>query len=110
MGFNSGFKGLKVLFVNNQLDAQFFYMYIYFYSLHISGSHMCPSLAELTVSIHLVYVTLHRWSFSVRVWMSLIQTCTANGHLYRVTYTRCRIKTINSPDDGHMWLLETRRE
>ena len=25
-----------------------------------------------------------------------------NGHLYRVTYTRCLIDTINSPDDGHM--------
>jgi hypothetical protein len=34
--------------------------------------------------------------------MSLIQTCTPNGHLYRVTYARCRIDTINSPDDGHM--------
>jgi len=33
---------------------------------------------------------------------SLMQTCTPNGHLYRVTYTRCRIDTINSPDDGHM--------
>ena len=29
-------------------------------------------------------------------------TCTPNGPLYRVTYTRCRIDTINSPDDGHM--------
>jgi len=27
-------------------------------------------------------------------------TRTPNGHLYRVTYTRCRIDTINSPDDG----------
>jgi len=34
--------------------------------------------------------------------MKLIQTCTPNGHLYRVTYTRCRIDKINSPDDGHM--------
>jgi len=34
--------------------------------------------------------------------MSLMQTCTPNGHLHRVTYTRCRIDTINSPDDGHM--------
>jgi len=34
--------------------------------------------------------------------ISLIQTCTPDGHLYRVTYTRCRIDTINSPDDGHM--------
>ena len=32
----------------------------------------------------------------------LIQTCTPNGHLYRVTYTTCRIDTINSPDDGHV--------
>jgi len=28
--------------------------------------------------------------------------CTPNGHLCRVTYTRCCIDTINSPDDGHM--------
>jgi len=33
--------------------------------------------------------------------MSLIQTCTPNSHLYRMTYTRC-IDTINSPDDGQM--------
>jgi len=34
--------------------------------------------------------------------MRLVQTCTLSGHLYRVTYTRCRIDTINSPDDGNM--------
>jgi len=34
--------------------------------------------------------------------LRLIQTYTPNGHLYRVTYSRCRIDTINSPDDGHM--------
>jgi len=33
---------------------------------------------------------------------SLIQTCTPNGQLYRVTYARCRTDTINFPDDGHM--------
>jgi len=66
---------------------------------------MCPSSGELIVSIrHLVYVTLYRLPFGVQVWMrrSLIQTCTPNGHLYRLTYTRCRIDTINFPDDGHM--------
>jgi hypothetical protein len=26
--------------------------------------------------------------------------CTPNGHQYRVTYTRCHIDTIHSPDDG----------
>jgi len=25
---------------NNQLDAQFFFMYVYFYSLHVLGSHV----------------------------------------------------------------------
>ena len=33
--------------------------------------------------------------------MRLIQTCTPDGHPYRVTHTRC-IDTINSPDDGHV--------
>jgi hypothetical protein len=58
----------------------------------------------LIVSIrHLVCVTLYRWPFGVKIWMSsLIHTCTPNGHSHRVTYTRCRIDTINSPDDGHM--------
>ena len=31
-----------------------------------------------------------------------MQTCTPSGHLYAVTYTRCRIDTINSPDDERM--------
>ena len=29
-----------LIFVNNQLDAQFFFMYVYFYSLHVSGSYV----------------------------------------------------------------------
>jgi len=29
-----------VIFVNNQLDAQFFFMYVYFYSLHVSDSYV----------------------------------------------------------------------
>jgi len=31
---------LDIIFVNNQPDAQFFFMYVYFYSLHVSGSHV----------------------------------------------------------------------
>jgi hypothetical protein len=30
-----------------------------------------------------------------------IQTCTLDDHLHRVTYTRCRIDTIDSPDNEH---------
>jgi hypothetical protein len=26
---------LGIIFVNNQLDAQFFFLYVYFYSLHV---------------------------------------------------------------------------
>jgi len=29
-----------MFFVNNQLDAQFFFIYVYFYSLHVSASHV----------------------------------------------------------------------
>jgi hypothetical protein len=31
-----------------------------------------------------------------------VRTCMPDGHLHRVTYTRFRIHTIDSPDDGHM--------
>jgi hypothetical protein len=28
------------IFISNQFDPQFFFMYVYFYSLHVSGSHV----------------------------------------------------------------------
>jgi len=31
---------LGTIFVNNQLDAPFFFIYVYFHSLHVSGSHV----------------------------------------------------------------------
>ena len=41
----------------NQLDAQFF-MYVYFYTLHVSGNQV-PIIRRITVLMrHLVYVTL----------------------------------------------------
>ena len=38
------------------------------------------------------------------VWTEIrsVQTCIPDGHLHRVTYARCRIGTIESPDDEHM--------
>ena len=45
-----------MILVNNQLDVQFF-MYVYFYSLRVSGSHV-PIIRRIIVSMrHLVYVT-----------------------------------------------------
>jgi len=29
-----------MILVNNQLDTQFFFMYVYFYSLHVSDSYV----------------------------------------------------------------------
>ena len=46
------------------------------------------------------------------VWYAgrnIIPTCIPDGHLHRVTYTRCRIDTVNSPDDGHMSARNTYR-
>ena len=92
--------------VNNQIgENSFSCMFISI--LYMFRAAMCPSSGELIISVlHLVYVNLQRWPFGVQVRMrllcSLIQTCTPNGHLYRLTYTRCSSDTINFPDDGHM--------
>jgi len=57
---------------------------------------MCLSSGESIVSIRpLVYVTVCRWPCGV------VHT-TPHGHLYRVTYTRGRIDTNDSPDDEHL--------
>ena len=48
-------EGITIL-VNNQLDAQFF-VYVYVYSVHVSGSHVL-FIRRIIVSMrHLVYVT-----------------------------------------------------
>jgi hypothetical protein len=46
----------------------------------------------------------HIWYMSLCIDDRLVCSfaCTPNGHLYRVTYTRCGIDTINSPDGWHM--------
>ena len=57
---------LGVIFVNNQLDAQFFFMYVYFF-LYMFRAAMWPSSEELILSVrHPVYVTLYGWVFIVK--------------------------------------------
>jgi len=61
-----------LILLNNQLDAQFF-IYVYFYSLHVS-TRQVPIIRRIIVSMrHLVYVTLRRWPSWMQV--SLILTC-----------------------------------
>ena len=77
------------------------FSYMFIPNLYMFRAFMCSSSGELIVLIrHLVYVTLCRWPSGVQVWVPpkpTYQTVT-----YIVTYTRCRIDTINSPDDEHM--------
>jgi len=47
------------ILVNNQLDAHFL-MYVYFYSLHVSGNHVLIIRRIIVSMLHLVYVTLCR--------------------------------------------------
>jgi len=100
---------------NKQIDAHFF-KYVYFYSLHISGSHV-PIIRRIIVSVqNLVYVTLCRWpslmqvnlhtrrsGMQVMVHRSGMQV---NLHTRRSS-TQSDINQLshwynNSPDDGHM--------
>jgi len=66
-----------MILVNKQLDAQFF-MYVYFYSLHVSGSHV-PIIRRISGSMwHLVYVTLCRWPSGMQVRAAM---CPSSGEL-----------------------------
>jgi hypothetical protein len=66
------------ILVNNQLDAQFFFLiFVYSSSLHVSSNH-------------------------VLIIMRVGDRAVPHSHLHRVTYTRGHIDTINSPDDEYM--------
>ena len=68
-----------MILVNNHLEAQFF-MYVYFYSLHGSGSHV-PIIRRIIVSmLHLVYVTLCRWPSGMQEHMHMNR----NKHTWKI--------------------------
>ena len=59
----------------------------------------CSSSGDSIVSIrYLVYVTLTVWYAGLD---GTVQTCIPVGHIHRVTYTRDRTDTVESPDDEH---------
>jgi hypothetical protein len=56
----------RTIFLNNQLDAQFFFLYVYFYSLHVSGSHV-PIIRKINcINTTSGIVTLYRWLCGVQ--------------------------------------------
>jgi hypothetical protein len=77
--------------------------YVLISILYMLRATLCSSSGESIVSIqHLVCVTLCRWPSGMQVRKeSSFPTCTRNGHLHRVTHTRCCIDTVDSPDDEH---------
>ena len=74
----------STIFVNNQLDTHFFFMYVYFYSLHISGSHV-PIIRRMNC-INATSGTCH--SAWTQVGMKLIPTCIPDGRPHTVD-SRC---------------------
>ena len=92
---------ISIFLVNNQLDAQLFFLICLF---HFSTcfEQTCAHHQESQLYKYDI------WCMSLCIGDRLvcrlgwIQTCILDGHLYRVTYTRCRIDKIDSPDDEHM--------
>jgi hypothetical protein len=96
---------LDIIFVNNQLDLQlFFHVCLFLFSTcfgqprahHQENQSYQYDIQYMSLCIDDRVVCTFGWDCNV------IQTRTAHGHLYGVTYTGCRIDTIDSPDDGHV--------
>ena len=84
--------------LNNQMDAQLL-MYVYFYSLHVSGSHV-PIIRRIIVSMrHLVYVTLCRWppgKHTRRVFKRTISRCFVSQRRIKVGDFRVQIGSVSA--------------
>jgi len=90
---------IRIIFVNNQYDAQFVFMFVYFHFLHVSDSYV--SIIRRTNCINrtsYIYIYISR---CVDDRLAGLDTCIPHSHLHTVTYNRC-IDTIKSPDDGHI--------
>jgi hypothetical protein len=97
-----GFQGSESSFctrtlINDQPYVQFI-IYIFISILYMFRATLCSSSGESFVSIqHLVYVNLCRWPYDMQVGKEIPDLHTGRSP----TYTRCRIYTIDSPDDEH---------
>jgi len=82
-----------VIFDYNQLVAQFFFMYVYLYSLHVSDSYV-----SIIRGINCITISGMSLCVDDGLVFRSICSCIPDRHLHRVTYTRCS-DTINSPDE-----------
>ena len=74
--------------------------YVFISILYMFRATSCSSRESIVLIQHLVYVTLSRWPFRVQVG-NFLSNLHTNGHRLRVTYNRCCIGAIDSPDDEH---------
>jgi hypothetical protein len=70
--------GRPVIFVNNQLDAQFYLMYVYFYSLHVSGSPV-PIIRRINC-INMISGICH--SVQMTVWCASLDETQSHPNLH----------------------------
>jgi hypothetical protein len=84
--------------VNDQLDAQFFFLICLFQS-STCFEQPCAHHQENQLYQY------NFWYMSICVSGCLVRrsspTCVLDSHLHRVTYTRSCIDTIDFPDDEH---------
>jgi hypothetical protein len=79
-------------------------MYVYFYSVHVSGSHV-PIIRRINCISTISGICHSVW---MTVWCAGLDETHPDSSkpahqtvICTVTYARC-IDTINSPDDGHV--------
>ena len=85
---------LITIFVNDQIDAQFLFLYGLFQFSTCFEQPSAHHQQSLLYQYDLWYMSCY---VGDRVHITL-----PRGHLYTVTYTRGRIDTVDSPDDEHL--------
>ena len=76
--------------------TRFFFVYIYFYSVHVSGSHV-SIIRTIIVSIRpLLYVTLCRWPSGMHVWMETTRFFFVYIYFYSVHVLSSHVSIIRT--------------
>jgi len=91
---------LLLLLLNDQLDAQFFPMFLFNFCTCFKQPRAHHQENQL-YHYNIWYMSLCVCGRFLCKSQSFFLTWTGNGHRRRVTYTRCCIDTFDSPDDEH---------
>jgi hypothetical protein len=92
---------LGTILVNDQLEAQFFPIRLFQFSTGFEQPRTQQQNQLYQYSIWYSFVSLCVGDRLVCRSGRNFPTCILDGHLHRVTHTRCCTDTIDSPDDEH---------